>query len=175
MPGAPSKSSRFFLAIVVLASCIGCDQATKRIATETLRDAPRQSYLGDTMRLEYALNPGGFLGLGGRLPDSARYWVFIALNSLLMLGVAGVLILRWEMQLVAFVSLAFILAGGIGNLIDRATQNGLVTDFLNVGIGPLRSGIFNVADMAVTFGAIALIVATRGRLEPAAEYENNDS
>ena len=69
MPRAPSRSFRFLLAVVVLYSCIGCNQATKRIATESLRHAPRQSYLADTVRLEYALNPGGFLGLGSNLPD----------------------------------------------------------------------------------------------------------
>ena len=51
----------------------------------------------------------------------------------------------------------FILAGGIGNLIDRILNNGLVTDFINVGIGPLRTGIFNVADIAFTCGAIAAV------------------
>ena len=54
------------------------------------------------------------------------------------------------------VALALILAGGIGNLIDRISNNGLVTDFINVGIGPLRTGVFNVADMAVLFGVLAL-------------------
>ena len=80
--------------------------------------------------------------------------------------VAGMMVRRWDVSLVVFLSGAFILAGGIGNLIDRATQNGLVTDFLNVGIGPVRTGIFNVADMAVTFGVIVFIIATRGRLDP---------
>ena len=166
MPRAPARSFRLLLAVLVLSSCIGCDRATKRIATETLRHAPRQSYLGDTIRLEYAMNPGGFLGLGSRLPDSTRYWLFIGLNSLLMLLVVGFLFVRWSVSLVAFISGAYVLAGGIGNLIDRATQDGLVTDFINVGIGPIRSGIFNVADVAVTFGAIAFIIGTRGRLAP---------
>ena len=55
-----------------------------------------------------------------------------------------------------FVSFVFILYGGIGNLIDRICNNGLVTDFINFGIGPIRTGIFNVADMAITSGAIAI-------------------
>ena len=42
---------------------------------------------------------------------------------------------------VLFVSLAYILAGGVGNLIDRVFNDGLVTDFLNIGVGPLRTGI----------------------------------
>ncbi len=175
MPPAPSKTFRFLLAVVVVASCIGCDQATKRIATETLRNAPRQSYLGDTIRLEYAQNRGGFLSLGNNLPDSVRSLIFIGITSVFMLVVAGLMVRRWDVSLVVFLSGAFILAGGIGNLIDRATQNGLVTDFLNVGIGPLRTGIFNVADMAVTFGTIAFIIATRGRLDPKPDCVSADS
>ena len=46
--------------------------------------------------------------------------------------------------------LALLLAGALGNLIDRIRWDGLVIDFLNLGIGPLRTGVFNVADMAVT-------------------------
>jgi signal peptidase II len=53
-----------------------------------------------------------------------------------------------------FLSFVFSLAGGIGNLLGRLSNNGLVTDFINIGIGQLRTGVFNVADMAITFGAI---------------------
>jgi signal peptidase II len=57
------------------------------------------------------------------------------------------------------------LGGGIGNLIDRVVHNGLVTDFINVGMGPLRTGIFNVADVAVMGSGIALMFLVR-RKEP---------
>lgn len=60
--------------------------------------------------------------------------------------------------LTIFASLTYILAGGIGNLIDRVSNDGLVTDFLNVGVGPFRTGIFNFADVGVMFGAFVLVV-----------------
>ena len=53
------------------------------------------------------------------------------------------------------------LAGGIGNLIDRVFHGGLVIDFLNMGIGPVRTGIFNVADMAIMAGFALLILQPR--------------
>ena len=53
--------------------------------------------------------------------------------------------------------LLLFLAGGTSNLIDRVTL-GRVIDFLNVGIGQLRTGIFNVADMAIVAGVVILIV-----------------
>jgi lipoprotein signal peptidase len=42
-------------------------------------------------------------------------------------------------------------------------NSGFVTDFINVGIGPVRTGIFNVADVAVTFGAIAAVLFIQRR------------
>ncbi len=64
------------------------------------------------------------------------------------------------MRLRMFVPLVCVLSGGIGNLIDRLSNDGLVTDFINVGIGPIRSGVFNVADIAITFGAVAIGLST---------------
>jgi len=46
--------------------------------------------------------------------------------------------------------------GGLSNLVDRIAYDGHVVDFLNIGIGSLRTGIFNVADMAITAGALLL-------------------
>jgi signal peptidase II len=146
---------RLLLALLILSSCIGCDQATKGIATRTLHGSPPRSLLADTIRFDFALNPGGFLGLGSSLPDNLRIWGFVVFNSCLMLGLFTLLCLKRSISLPLFVSLVYILAGGIGNLIDRVGNQGLVTDFINVGIGPLRTGVFNVADMALTFGAIA--------------------
>jgi hypothetical protein len=48
-------------------------------------------------------------------------------------------------------------SGGLGNVIDRLARSGFVTDFLNVGIGPLRTGIFNFADFALFVG-VGIIV-----------------
>jgi len=131
------------------------------MATESLSQTAAISYFGNTLRLEYALNSGGFLSLGSQLSPTVRYWTFTGVNSGFMLLLLGLLIVNWNMRLSVFVSVAFLLAGGIGNLIDRVTQNGLVTDFINVGIGPVRTGVFNVADMAVMFGAIAVIWFSR--------------
>lgn len=152
-----STKIRFVVAAVLLVSCIGCDQATKSLATRTLKHSPPQSYFGDTVRLGFAENPGGFLSLGGSLPDRSRFWLFIGLNSCMMTMLVAFLCLKRQMPYALFISLLLILAGGIGNLIDRLTNNGLVTDFIVMGVGPLRTGVFNVADIAVMLGATAII------------------
>jgi signal peptidase II len=60
----------------------------------------------------------------------------------------------------AIVAFALLIAGGMGNLMDRLMYDGYVVDFINVGLGPLRTGIFNVADIAVTLGLLILMLRT---------------
>jgi signal peptidase II len=155
------------LLAAVLISCVGCDQVTKSIATQNLKPLARHSFLGDSVRLEYALNPGAFLGMGGGLAPTTRFWLLVGANAVVMVILAYVLLVKWNMARLPFAAGAFILAGGIGNLIDRVSQNGLVTDFLNVGIGPLRTGIFNVADMAITGGCVLFVWLSWRKEEPA--------
>ncbi|MFO1020169.1 MAG: signal peptidase II [Planctomycetales bacterium] len=170
MNGNPVRGVRFVLGVFVLLACLGCDQATKKLATDNLRGRPGRSYLMDTVRLEYALNSGGFLSVGNNLSPEVRRWVFVGFNSAMLLGLTCFVVWHWNSKLPVFVAGVSVLAGGIGNLIDRVTNQGLVTDFLNVGLGPVRSGIFNVADMAVTGGVIVLILAMRGeKPRPAGE------
>jgi signal peptidase II len=158
-----NRIARLGTLFIVLVTGVGCDQASKCIASRVL--APpvgRQSYLGDTVRLEYAQNPGAFLGMGRNLADEHRFWILTIANGVLLAIVAGVLMTHWNMPRVYFAAWALILAGGIGNLIDRIAHDGLVTDFMNVGIGPaFRSGIFNVADMAITTGFCLFIACWR--------------
>ena len=52
-----------------------------------------------------------------------------------------------------------VLAGGASNWVDRAIR-GSVVDFINVGVGSLRTGIFNVADLAIMLGAVVLLLAS---------------
>jgi len=60
-------------------------------------------------------------------------------------------------------AVALLFAGGVGNLIDRVTSGGSVVDFIKLGIGPVRTGIFNVADVAITVGALILLSAALRR------------
>jgi len=78
--------SRMRLAVVLVAlTTIGCDQATKQAARSHLAGRPRQTYLGDSVRLEYADNTRAFLGLGAALPRWARIAVFSAGTGAMLL------------------------------------------------------------------------------------------
>ena len=109
--------------------------------------------------LEYAENNGAFLSLGANLDPNTQYWVFTILVSAVLLGLF-LFALRFshKITLPLLIALALYLGGGLGNLIDRFTNNGHVVDFMSVGVGPLRTGIFNVADMAIMAGGIIFLI-----------------
>jgi signal peptidase II len=137
-------------------TCVGCDQASKLAAKRFLAPNAFFSFAGDTFRLQYAENTGAFLSLGASLSDPWRHLIFTVMVGIFLLGLLGYLLFNRSLTSVGVLCLSWIFAGGISNLIDRIAYDGRVVDFLNVGIGPLRTGIFNVADMAITFGAIIL-------------------
>lgn len=133
------------------------DQATKHWAQLSFRGQPTQTYLGDLFRFDYAENPGAFLGMGDSLSSPSRFWIFTILVFLMMLGLIFFLHFRKFSRSEAW-AYSLVFAGGIGNLIDRAFRTeGRVIDFMNMGVGSLRTGIFNVADMAILAGLILLV------------------
>jgi signal peptidase II len=147
---------RGVLLCLLLAATAGCDRVTKHYAMTTLAGEPTQSFLGDTVRLDYQENPGGFLSAGAGWSPQARAVVFQAANGAFLL-IALFLAYRYKWSRLAAVGLILFVAGGLSNLIDRVAI-GTVIDFLNVGIGRWRTGIFNVADVAIMAGTAILIV-----------------
>ena len=155
------KGRDWILPLVLSVSTVACDRLTKRLAVAHLAGAAPQSYLRNTIRLEYAENSGAFLSLGANLPEGIRTALLTFGVSLLLIVVA-ILAIRRRWAGVPLAGVALMWAGGVSNLIDRAFQ-GSVVDFLNVGIGSLRTGIFNVADVAVMLGAFLVVL---GDLKP---------
>jgi signal peptidase II len=142
---------------LLLAATAGCDRVTKHLAITNLAGGDSYSYLGDTVRLDYHENKGGFLSAGATWSPSARVVVFQIANAAFLVGIM-VLSLRFQWSRLAKVGLVMFVAGGLSNLIDRVTM-GSVIDFLNLGIGPVRTGIFNIADVAILAGVAMLPVA----------------
>ena len=141
--------ARLALFVAIMAT-IGCDLVTKQIAATSLMGAPSRSFLADTVRFEYVENSGGFLSIGAHLPSIVRTGFFtIGTGFTLLALVAGAIRFRWSGWPLAGLSL--FVAGGASNWVDRMAR-GSVIDFINVGIGPLRTGVFNVADMAIMLG-----------------------
>ncbi len=155
---------RFLVVTLTLLGCVGCDQASKSAARALLTSGIAESFLGDALRLQLVQNPGSFLSLGASLPEHLRFALFTGAVAVLLLCLVGASLFATRLGFWRFIALALVAGGGISNLIDRLLYGGRVTDFLNVGIGSLRTGIFNVADMAILAGALLLILNPRSPL-----------
>lgn len=145
---------------LLLAATAGCDRVTKHFAATSLAGLPAQSYLGGAVRLDYHENPGGFLSAGANWQPEVRAAVFQVANGIFLLATL-IIASRSKWSRLAAVGLICFLAGGLSNLVDRVTM-GSVIDFMNVGIGSWRTGIFNVADVAIMAG-VALLIVDRWR------------
>jgi len=159
MPSSPERrsSARAALpALSVMAGVIVLDQLTKAAARAWLAPGVRHSWLGDVFRLELVRNPGAFLSLGAGLPPGVRSAIFTWGVGAVVVGAAWVALFRAHSRAAA-VGAALVAGGGLGNLWDRLAAGGLVVDFMNLGLGRLRTGIFNVADLAIVGGAVVLV------------------
>lgn len=153
-----SRFKRSLVVLLLLVFCVGCDQITKDTAQQYLAVVPPQSWFHDTVRLEYAENSGAFLSFGGGLSKELRVFLFQVFPALWLVVLASVLFFAKQIPTHVAIAWGLILSGGVGNLADRILHDGRVVDFMNVGIGSLRTGIFNVADVCITTGVMLLLV-----------------
>ena len=156
------KRAGRIVVMVAIVATIGCDRVTKHAAMTMLAGEPDHSYLADTVRLGYVENPGGFLSLGASWPIVVRTSFFTVATGITLLTLTVVAIRRRRDEWSAL-GVALFLAGGASNWVDRIVR-GSVVDFLNVGVGPVRTGVFNVADVAIMVGTAVFVLA---------EFRNN--
>ncbi len=143
---------------------IGCDRVTKELAKTHLKGKESISYFNDSFRLQYAENTGAALGLGDDLPRAANFLLLSMLPLLLLIALIFYVFRNAEnIRIGKLMSFCLIVAGGIGNIIDRIVYDRHVADFMNAGINDFRTGIFNFADVCVSAGAIGLILFSRER------------
>jgi signal peptidase II len=142
------------LLVGLVLGMVGCDHATKGLAESHLRDQEPVDVVSGVVELRYVQNHGSAFGVDRVLPPPAR-------TPAILLGVllgVGALLVMWRRharrpswQQVAF---AMILAGAVGNLLDRIFR-GYVVDFIHVQHWP----VFNVADVCIFVG-VALLALT---------------
>ena len=151
----PSAADRriFWIAI---GTVLVLDTVTKLAAEATLLRTAGVSVFGDWFQLRLVHNPGAAFGL--HLGPYSR-WIFfaVAVIALVLLNrmSRSTAIGDWFRQL----ALGLICGGAAGNLVDRIRSPHGVVDFLDIGVGTLRWPTFNVADIAVSCGAVALAVS----------------
>jgi signal peptidase II len=135
------------------AAVVVVDFVTKLIADAFLARRLPLQVLGDFVQLRLVYNEGAAFGL--HLGDNSR-WIFFGL-AILALFVLGSLVRGTRPgDRFRLLALALVCGGAVGNLIDRIRSPRGVVDFFDVGIGAWRWPTFNVADSAITIGAIAL-------------------
>ena len=141
---------RFFAVVAVV---LVLDLATKIAAEALLSRYHGISMLGEFFQLRLVYNPGAAFGIH---VGAASRWVFMALSS-------AALVILWSMlrttragDVVRLTAVALVFAGAAGNLVDRVSSPRGVVDFLDFTFGAWHFPTFNVADSAVTCGAILL-------------------
>ena len=153
-----NRLSRLAVLTITILVCVGCDQSTKMWAQSHLRGHASISFLDGIFNLVYAENAGTMLGIGSRLPENMRFVFFVLFVGIVLIAaMAFVLVKPLRNATVAAISL--VVGGGIGNLIDRLIHKGSVIDFVVIKVGSLESGIFNVADLAISIGMCMLCLS----------------
>lgn len=142
--------------LVSITPIVLLDQASKRWATAELMHTPPEPYFGGLFYLSYHINRGAMLSFGDGFPEGIRFFIFTLLVAIGLFA-ACVAFALCRVSRLAFTCAVLMIAGGLGNLYDRASNNGGVIDFMQVRLGPLATGVFNVADMAVTLGFVLFL------------------
>jgi signal peptidase II len=161
-----SRKLRLACLMCLLVCIVGCDQASKHIARTGLSHESSVTLSGGLVELRLADNPGSFLSVGELLPVSAQFVIFTVGVGLGLTALAVYLTCRPRIGTTRFIGLSLVLAGGMGNLVDRVLRHGLVTDFAVIHLGPLHTGIFNVADVLIMTGVGVILWTLRKRTVP---------
>jgi signal peptidase II len=151
MASAADRRLFWTTAVVVVA----LDFVTKLAAEAALLLTPGVPVIGDWFQLRLVYNPGAAFGL--HVGPYSR-WVFFAVAVIAVYVLNRMSMTSPPADRFRQIALGLVAGGAAGNLIDRVRSARGVVDFLDVGIGSLRWPTFNVADIAVSCGGIALAI-----------------
>ncbi|HEX7049029.1 MAG TPA: signal peptidase II [Longimicrobiales bacterium] len=146
--------SSLFLAITL--GIVALDFLTKRLIQQHFHLYEQVEVIGEYLRLTFIYNPGAAFGI--HLGPYSRT-IFLVLSVVALVALAAMYWATPAWDRVRLTAISLICAGALGNLVDRVRSHRGVVDFLDVGIGNLRWPVFNVADVAVTMGAIFLALS----------------
>ncbi len=153
---------RVFVIVFVIAMNIGCDQSTKFLAKKYLNSPNYIQVIDDYFILHYTENKGGFLSLFSTLPKIVRMIILSIIPSIFLVLISYYVLHNKNMSLWYVLALCSIIGGGLSNIADRF-NNDFVVDFMNIGIGNIRSGIFNFADLSIMLGSFLVLLLTFAR------------
>lgn len=147
---------KLLLATTVVIAIVAADIATKRWALDFLSHGATTRGLGG-LPLTLAYNTG--IAFGVNVPTAGR-WVLVGASVFVVIMLAGLFHQARPSDWLRLSSVSLVAAGALGNLIDRVRWENGVVDFIGpIDLGFMHWPIFNVADMAITTGAIMLGVS----------------
>lgn len=146
---------RFYIIALVLLN-IGCDQISKEVVRTHVEHRDYIEVISDHLILTNVENTGAMLGFGTNFPPIVKIVVLQILPVLVLLVLLYRVLTKKTVGTWHVIAFAFVIGGGIGNLIDRIAY-GSVTDFFQIRLGFLKTGIFNMADVAVTIGVLIIL------------------
>lgn len=149
-------TGKLWLFLGIVSSIVAVDYITKRLVQQSFHLYQQVEVIGSYLRLTYIYNPGAAFGI--HLGPHSRS-IFLVLSAVALVALAVMYWFTPYRDRSRLASIALICAGAIGNLVDRVRSHRGVVDFLDVGIGDLRWPIFNIADIAVTMGAVFLALS----------------
>lgn len=162
-PPLRGKLIRIGLFCILSMSLISWDKVSKELARTRLKDQPMRSYLGDSFRLAYVENTGAAMSLGDDLNPTVSFWLLGVLPLTILAGLFGYVVTHvQELPVRRMVAFSLIFAGGMGNILDRMVFDRHVTDFMNIGLWNIRTGVFNFADVWIVAGVICLLIYRGG-------------
>lgn len=144
------------LYVGLVGGIVAVDLVTKLIAQSLLELHEPVPVIGDFFRLTYIYNPGAAFGL--HLGPYSRF-IFLGLALIAVVVLFFMYRSTHPTDRLRLVAIAAVTGGAIGNLIDRIRSPLGVVDFFDVGLGDLRWPVFNIADIAVTTGAVLLAIS----------------
>lgn len=145
------KNKKILLIIFIILISICIDQIVKQIVIKNVFNSSIQIIKG-VLNFTYVENTGGAYGIG-----SNNILIFIIIN-IIILGILMKFAIskREEIDTISLIAISLIIAGGMGNLIDRVAR-GYVVDFIDIN-PVLKYPVFNIADIFVVTGCIVITI-----------------
>ena len=154
------KLSRTLSIVLLIIANIAIDQITKFIVRAKIAQNEIIEVVGDIFIMTKVENEGAFLGMGSDLSPTLKWILLLILPVIVLGGVVYYILTNKTLDRLSLIAFCCIVGGGIANVFDRFVY-GSVTDFFHIDLGGVfRTGIFNLADMSVTFGMILLVIAS---------------
>lgn len=145
--------------VVFVVLNIGCDQLSKDLVRKHVLPMDYIQVVNDNLILTNVENTGAMLGFGQSFPPIIKMILLKGLPLIVLLILLARTLQKTNLNRWMVLAFAFIIGGGIGNLIDRFAY-GSVTDFFQIKLGFFKTGIFNMADVSVTTGVFLLLIVT---------------